>query len=400
MNQRARWSELTDAPPAMFSLVESTGPLYAWKLLRNSLFPGPRQHPVNALPGKGDLRLSRGGEPLETSELAELAAGALHAMGLENNLAPVVLLVGHGSTSSNNPHAASLDCGACGGQTGEVNARVLAALLNNPEVRGHLLDRGIVVPENTRFVPALHDTTTDDIHCLDPEPLPETVLGWLKSASAATRRERSGRLGLGERSEQRLGDALRRRARDWSQVRPEWGLAGNAAFIAAPRGRTRGLDLGGRTFLHDYDWHGDPDFSVLELIMTAPMVVANWINMQYNTSTTDNVRYGSGNKVLHNVVGGNLGVFEGNGGDLRIGLPMQSLHDGRRWMHTPLRLTVYIEAPAAAIFDVYQRHEVVQQLIDNDWLYLIRLDSEETAERLYRGHWWDCTERKETGGAS
>jgi uncharacterized protein YbcC (UPF0753/DUF2309 family) len=388
---RARWSELTDAPPAMFSLVESTGPLYAWKLLRNSLFPGRRQHPVNTLPGNGDLMFSRDGVPLETGELAELAAAALHAMGLEKNLAPLVLLVGHGSTSSNNPHAASLDCGACGGQSGEVNARVLAALLNNPEVRGRLRDRDIVVPENTRFVPALHDTTTDDLHCLSHDPLPENVIRWLESASAATRRERSGRLGLSEHSEQRLRHALRRRARDWSQVRPEWGLAGNAAFIAAPRGRTRGLDLGGRTFLHDYDWHSDPDFSVLELIMTAPMVVANWINMQYNTSTTDNVRYGSGNKVLHNVVGGNLGVFEGNGGDLRIGLPVQSLHDGRRWMHVPMRLTVYIEAPSAAILDVYHRHEVVQQLIDNDWLYLIRLDEDETAERLYRGQWWDAT---------
>ena len=55
-------------------------------------------------------------------------------------------------------------------------------------------------------------------------------------------------------------------------------------------------------------------------------------------SVADNRRFGSGNKVLHNIVGGAIGVLEGNGGDLRVGLPMQSLHNGRAWMHEPLRL--------------------------------------------------------------
>ena len=123
--------------------------------------------------------------------------------------------------------------------------------------------------------------------------------------------------------------------------------------------------------------------------MTAPMVVAHWINMQYNASVADNVRYGSGNKVLHNVVGGNLGVFEGNGGDLRIGLPLQSLHDGEHWMHTPLRLSAYIAAPAEAIQAVYEKHEVVRQLVDNDWLFLFRLDDDGNTVRLYRDRWID-----------
>jgi uncharacterized protein YbcC (UPF0753/DUF2309 family) len=110
--------------------------------------------------------------------------------------------------------------------------------------------------------------------------------------------------------------------------------------------------------------------------------------MQYNASVMDNERYGSGNKVLHNVVGGNLGVFEGNGGDLRIGLPLQSLHDGTRWMHDTLRLSVYIDAPAEAIADIARRHAVVSQLIDNDWLYLFRIDSADNAvQRLYRDSW-------------
>ena len=148
------------------------------------------------------------------------------------------------------------------------------------------------------------------------------------------------------------------------------------------------MNLAGRSFLHDYDWRADRDNSVLELIMTAPMVVTHWINMQYYASTVDNVRYGSGNKVLHNVVGGNIGVFEGNGGDLRIGLPMQSLHSGERWMHTPLRLSVFIEAPRAAIEGVLKAHVQVRQLADNELLHLFQIDPVNgTAHRYMCGQW-------------
>ncbi|MEV8761023.1 putative inorganic carbon transporter subunit DabA, partial [Klebsiella pneumoniae] len=101
------------------------------------------------------------------------------------------------------------------------------------------------------------------------------------------------------------------RANDGAETRPEWGLTGNAAFLIAPRSRSRGLDLGGRCFLHDYEASEDRDGSVLELLMTAPMLVTHWINWQYHASTSDPQRLGSGNKLLHNVVGGTIGVFEG-----------------------------------------------------------------------------------------
>lgn len=114
--------------------------------------------------------------------------------------------------------------------------------------------------------------------------------------------------------------------------------------------------------------------------MTAPMVVAHWINLQYYASTVDNLRYGSGNKVLHNVVGGHVGVFEGNGGDLRIGLSMQSLHNGEEWMHTPLRLAVFIAAPQQAILDVIEKHAVVRQLVDGGWVDLLQIDK----DRVFR----------------
>ncbi len=132
--------------------------------------------------------------------------------------------------------------------------------------------------------------------------------------------------------------------------------------------------LGGRSFLHDYDANQDGDGSVLELLMTAPMLVTHWINWQYHASICDPQQLGSGNKLLHNVVGGSLGVFEGNGGDLRIGLSRQSLHDGERWMHEPLRLTVVIDASQAAIEAVISKHIVVRQLLDNGWLHLWRFE--------------------------
>jgi uncharacterized protein YbcC (UPF0753/DUF2309 family) len=389
LNRKARWQQLGEAAPATFSLVESTGLMYAFKLLRNTLFPHDHSHPVNNLEAGRTWDLSQSGKSLSLEEKTELAAGILRAMGLTGNFAATVLLVGHGSTTRNNPHAAGLDCGACGGQTGEINVRVLAQLLNDSDLREGLHSAGISIPGETRFIPALHNTTTDSVDCLGDIAPDERLNEWLQSAGRLARRERAAHLGLNqERSDGQLLKDFQSRARDWSQVRAEWGLANNASFIVAPRHRTRHLNLEGRSFLHDYTWQNDEGFVILELIMTAPMVVTNWINMQYNASVTDNLKYGSGNKVLHNVVGGNIGVFEGNGGDLRIGLPLQSLHDGERWAHQPLRLSVYLAAPRKAIADIAGKHAVVRQLIDNDWLYLFRLDDDgQGIERFYQGEW-------------
>ena len=170
-----------------------------------------------------------------------------------------------------------------------------------------------------------------------------------------------------------LEKVFKARANDWSELQPEWGLANNAAFVVAPRARTRGLDLEGRVFLHEYNEDADPDRSILELIMTAPMIVTHWINMQYFASVVDNKRYGSGNKTLHNVVGGNIGVFEGNGGDLRFGLSQQSLWHGSELMHTPQRLSVFIEAPSEAMENIIAKHQTLQHLLNNEWLFLFQI---------------------------
>lgn len=275
----------------------------------------------------------------------------------------------------------------------------IASLLNDPAVRVALAGRGIVLKRNTCFVAALHDTTTDVVTLFDTDLLPEshgpdlqTLQGWLTDAGVRARAERAASLGLAAQADDpvALARSMKARTADWAQVRPEWGLAGCAAFIVAPRSRSRHLNLAGRSFLHDYAWQGDDGLKVLELIMTAPMVVTNWINLQYHASTVDNPRYGSGNKVLHNVVGGHLGVFEGNGGDLRIGLPMQSLHDGQSFRHTPLRLSVFIQAPQAPIDDIIGRHPTVRHLVDNGWLHLFRLEDAAGVFRYRAGGCWEA----------
>jgi uncharacterized protein YbcC (UPF0753/DUF2309 family) len=307
---------------AAFGFVEAVGLSYLARLLADGLGtirrpPSPRTVPALAL----DPGIRSGGVVgIPLARRIELAEGALRGMSLTEGFARLVLFVGHGSTSTNNPHASGLDCGACGGHSGDVNARVAAAVLNDPAVRGGLAGRGIEIPGDTVFLAALHDTTTDRVTLFDEDGVPEThgaeigrLRAWLAMAGTLARRSRPGSAEVDHASLERLAVE---RSQDWSQVRPEWGLAGCAAFIAAPRSRTGHRDLDGRAFLHCYDWRRDDGFAVLETILTAPMVVASWINLQYYASTVDNRRFGAGNKVLHNVAGG-IGVFEGGGGDLR-----------------------------------------------------------------------------------
>ena len=380
----SQWQAASRWPGAAFSFVEAAGWSYLGKLGR-WLLPGAQARARDEVAGL-PLRYRALCRPqllgLDLDAKVALAARVLRAMGLRQ-FAPLVLLVGHGSQGANNAHAAALDCGACGGQTGEVNARSLAQLLNEADVRAGLDRQGLAIPPSTVFLAALHNTTTDEIEGFDLDLLPAAAVErWerlqpaFEQAADQVRRERAPRLRLDAKAQpEDLLRRLRRRANDGAQTRPEWGLAGNAAFLIAPRARSRGLDLDGRVFLHDYDASQDSDGGVLELLMTAPMLVTHWINWQYHASTCAPQHLGSGNKLLHNVVGGTLGVFEGNGGDLRIGLSRQSLHDGERWVNEPLRLTVVIDASQAAIDAVIGQHAAVRQLLEHGWLHLWRWDS-------------------------
>ncbi len=384
-----------------FGFVETIGLTYLAKLVTDAFgFTRPVAHPDTAGLTAGEhAHLGPSIEPsakaertfgLTAEQRLDTATGVLKAMSLTQEHGRLVLLVGHGSTTVNNPHATGLDCGACGGHSGEANARVAAKVLNDPDVRAGLAERGLIVADDTVFVAALHDTTTDEVRLFDVDNVPASHTAdlaqaeqWLRRASVLARAERAHKLHIASGTS--VDRAIMGRSRDWAETRPEWGLAGCAAFVAAPRGRTEGLGLDGRVFLHSYEWTRDEEFSVLELIMTAPMVVPSWINLQYYASSVDNDAYGSGNKVLHNVVGA-LGVLEGNGGDLRVGLPRQSVHDGETLAHEPMRLAVVIEAPTEAMNMVLKKHPSVRNLVDHGWLHLFAMDAEGNVAQQYDGN--------------
>ncbi len=399
---RSIWKDFRSSASSTFTFVESCGIFFAADLVRNTLGK-PASEPTQAALGNPEklrpcLAPLSAQDAAATGRLCDQLAAILAGMSLTRNFARLLLLVGHGSASLNNPHAAGLDCGACGGQTGEVNARLLASLLNQPAMRTGLATRGIHLPAATHVVAGLHNTTTDVVTLFDTDLTPPSHTAdvarlklWLRQAGHLARTERAAALGIpaaaGLDKDQLLA-AFERRTQDWSQVRPEWGLVNNAAFLVAPRRRSVGLNLAGRVFLHEYDAALDPTARVLESIMTAPMLVTNWINMQYYASTVDNRLYGSGNKVLHNVVGGHIGVFEGNGGDLRIGLPLQSLHDGTSLRHTPLRLSVFLEADCSAIDGILQKHAMVRNLVENGWLHLFQIEpGQSQIHRYHRSSW-------------
>lgn len=381
LSARARraWGRFKLAAVSSFAFVEATGPLYGAKLVRDTLGLAPNDMPVDPAP-----RLN---PTLDIATGIGATESVLRAMSLTGNFARLVILAGHGANVVNNPHASALHCGACGGYSGDVNARLLAALLNDREVRAGLTLKGISIPDDTLFLGALHDTTTDQVTLYSADHSVKAhgedlqqARAWLATAGRLTRTERALRLPRATG-----GDDVTRRSRDWAETRPEWALAGCKAFIAAPRTRTVGKNLEGQAFLHDYDWAQDKGFGVLELIMTAPVVVASWISLQYYGSTVAPQFFGAGNKLLHNVVGG-IGVVEGNGGGLRTGLPWQSVHDGTNYAHQPLRLTICIEAPIEAMTNILKRHDGVRALFDNRWLHLCALDDKGHMAMRYAGN--------------
>jgi uncharacterized protein YbcC (UPF0753/DUF2309 family) len=285
------WKAFKSNSLSSFAFVDAMGLLFGGNLFGESFGWSSRQADDHEHAGLSPLEdktrtpriTSRvDGAPLAVEERCQLAEDVLRAMSLTQGLARLVLLVGHAAATRNNPQAAALNCGACCGQSGEVNARAAAALLNDTDVRAGLASRGIQIPTTTKFVAGLHNTTTDDVTLFDVDGTagPSThvreiadLRATLERASTVVRRERAPKLGLDKLSDTELHAAVVERSRNWAEVRPEWGLAGNATFIVAPRERSRHLDLEGRAFLHDYRFEEDKDFAILELIMTAPLVV-------------------------------------------------------------------------------------------------------------------------------
>lgn len=381
-----------------FATAEAAGPLAAVALLARTLAPrltdafrrrlvGERGHVLTPA-ACNDHGHGHGTNAIPLEQRIAYARTMFSLTGLSPDTARLVALVGHGGCTTNNAFAASLDCGACGGHPGGPNARLMAAILNDGQVRAGLADQGIAIPDDSWFIAAQHDTTRDVVEIFDRQLVPASHAAdlarfeqALQSAGAQCLNERAARLG-------RSADDLLTGAMHWGEVRPEWGLSGNAAFIVGPRALTAEIDLGGNAFLHSYDWTRDKDGSALAGIMTAPMIVAQWINCQYLFSTIDNEVFGAGDKTTQNVVGG-FGVVQGSGGDLCVGLPRQSLfHDDGTPYHTPRRLAVVIEAPLQRVQDIVLAHDVVGRLVENGWINLVVIDPwKHKAHHWVRGEW-------------
>lgn len=389
---KSAWTKFRMSAVGCFSFVETTGLFFSLSLLQRSLgwTKEPKASVTDDTCRLGPTMRGLDEQGIGVSEQADLAEGMLRGMSLTKDFAKLIVFAGHGSQTENNPLAAGLECGACGGHSGEPNARFAAMLLNNAGVRSELANRGIVIPDETHFLGALHNTTTDEVELFDTREVPESrkddvqeLRDALLIAGQATRIERDA-------DNARADEEAFRRSSEWSEVRPEWGLAGNAAFIVGPRSLTKSACLDGRVFLHQYEEDADPSHAVLEAIMTAPLVVAHMINMQYYASTVDNHNFGSGNKTIHNVVG-KFGILSGNSGDLQTGLPLQSLHDGHDHQHQPLRLQSIFVAKRSAIDSVVEKHELLQNLLANGWLHLIAIENSISYRLAEDGSWHEVS---------
>jgi uncharacterized protein YbcC (UPF0753/DUF2309 family) len=390
---------------APFTLAEAAGwaaaPLSAAKTLAPAATAGLRRRLRDAVAPEAPAVIDLTAMPQNDQIL--FAQVALTTMGLTGGFGRLVVLCSHGSTTENNLYQASLDCGACGGQAGAPNARTAVAILNRAEVRAGLRSLSIDIPADTLFVAAQHDTASDRVTVLDRHLIPgeyDADIARLDSdlarTGAALAAERCAVLPgvAGDLSAGRAARHVATRASDWAQVYPEWGLAGNAAFIVAPRAVTRGIDLGRRTFLHSYEADVDTDGSALETILTAPLVVAQWINCQYYFSTVAPQVFGAGTKTIHNLVG-TAGVIAGHTGDLQLGLPWQSVSDGQRLLHEPLRLLAVVQAPLDRIQQIVDRNPVLQRLFGNDWVAVAaRENSGDPWQRWTRAGWRPWTETR------
>lgn len=340
------------------------------------LLPAPRTHLHMHRP-EDDEKTGKRAIGFTRAEEAERVIGTLRSAGMVDRFAKIVCLLGHGASSVNNPHRSAYDCGACGGRQGGPNARLFAAMANDPVTRETMKARGFHIPDDTYFVGGMHNTTTDGIELFDTDALPPSHQGELAALREAL--ERARRMSAHERCRRFAwaprnpspSEALRHveaRSEDLSEARPELGHATNAVTVVGRRALTRGLFLDRRALLVSYDPTIDPDTALLERLLLAAVPVCAGINLEYYFSRVDNERYGAGTKLPHNLVG-LLGVMDGASSDLRTGLPKQMIE-----IHDPVRLLLVIERDPVSLRALFTRHHALETLVTRGWVRTVALD--------------------------
>lgn len=320
-------------------------------------------------------------------EMADIVGRVLGDSGMQMKLARLVIIVGHGSYCLNNPHESAYNCGACGGAVGGPNARALAQMANDPRVRALLADRGVLLPAETVFVGALHNTCDDSLTFYDRACVPashqqefEQIRSLLDAACQRNAHERCRRfltapLDMSSAAARRHVEA---RAQDLAETRPECGHATNAICFVGRRQRTRGLYMDRRAFLVSYDsTEDDSQFSVLTRLLQAAVPVCAGINLEYYFSYVDPTGWGCGTKLPHNVTS-LLGVMDGAASDLRPGLPWQMVE-----LHEPMRLLFVIENTPQALLDIMAQQPDLGRLCRNEWVQLAVLDPVSSAIQVF-----------------